>query len=81
MIDIGQGNALAGHQVLVVIKPGTSSGKRLRNLARQENRLVDATGGKLTRSLVVTVSNHIILSNQEPEELILRLNEYFGSEP
>jgi regulator of extracellular matrix RemA (YlzA/DUF370 family) len=78
LMDIGEGNSLAANQVLAILKPSTSPGKRLRSQARQGSRLVDATGGKPTKSLVVTVSNHVILSNQEPEELARRVNELLG---
>ncbi|MDR1871537.1 MAG: DUF370 domain-containing protein [Deltaproteobacteria bacterium] len=75
LMDIGEGNYMAANQVLAVLRPGSSPGKKLRGLAKSDNRLVDATGGKGAKSLVVTVSNHLILSNQDPDELAKRLNE------
>jgi regulator of extracellular matrix RemA (YlzA/DUF370 family) len=80
LMDIGDGNSLAANQVLAIIRAGTAPGKRLKAQAREHFRLVDATGGKLTKSLVITTSNHLILSNQEPEELARRLNEFLGLE-
>jgi regulator of extracellular matrix RemA (YlzA/DUF370 family) len=79
LMDIGEGNSLAVNQILAVIQANTSPGKRLRAQAKRLARLVDATGGKPTKSLVVTCSNHLILSNQEPEELTRRLNEFLDS--
>jgi regulator of extracellular matrix RemA (YlzA/DUF370 family) len=78
LLDVGEGNSMAANQILVILNPNTAPSKRLRAQAKQVGRLVDATGGKLTKSLVVTASNHLILSNQEPEELAKRLNELLG---
>jgi regulator of extracellular matrix RemA (YlzA/DUF370 family) len=75
LIDIGQGNAMAPDLVLAILKPGSAPGKRLKDQAAQAGLLVDATGGKLTRSMVVTVSNHLILSNLTTHELTAAINK------
>ena len=46
--------------------------RRLREDARAEGRLVDATQGRRTRSIIVTDSNHIILSSIQPETISQR---------
>ena len=78
LMDIGEGNSLAACQVLAILRPGSAPSQKLKAGAKAQNLLVDATGGQKTRSLVITVSNHLILSNQEPEELTRRLNEIFS---
>ncbi|MDR0548966.1 MAG: DUF370 domain-containing protein [Deltaproteobacteria bacterium] len=76
-MDIGQGASLAASQVLAILKANTSSSRKLKGVAKDLNVLIDATGGKPARSLVVTLSNHLILSAQDPEELTQRLNEIY----
>ena len=46
--------------------------KRLREDARAEGRLIDATQGRKTRSILVTDSNHVILSSIQPETISQR---------
>ena len=52
--------------------------KRLREDARAEGRLVDATQGRKTRSILVTDSNHIILSAIQPETISQRFAQEEG---
>ena len=51
---------------------------RLREAAKAENRLIDATQGHKTRSIVVTTGNHIILCGVNPETLVQRIKESEG---
>ena len=46
--------------------------KRLREDARAAGRLIDATQGRKTRSILITDSNHVILSAIQPETLSQR---------
>ena len=50
------------HRVVAVVMPGSAPMKRLREKATQADRLVDATHGRKTRSIIITDSNHVILS-------------------
>jgi regulator of extracellular matrix RemA (YlzA/DUF370 family) len=43
--------------------------RRLREEARDQGRLVDATQGRKTRSIIVTDSNHVILSAIQAETI------------
>ena len=61
------------HRVVVVATPGSSPMKRLRDEAQARGKLVDATQGRRTRSIVVTDSDHVVLSAFNPETLAARL--------
>lgn len=75
LINIGFGNyALAG-RVVAVINPSSSPMRRLREDARSEGRLIDATQGRKTRSILVTDSNHVILSAIQPETISQRFTQ------
>jgi hypothetical protein len=69
MVNIGFGNCLATARVVVVARADSSPLKRLIEKAWSENRLVDATSGRKTRSVVITDSNHVILSHQSPSTI------------
>jgi len=66
MINIGFGNTVAVARVVVVARADSSPLRRLIDNAAGENRLIDATSGRKTRSIVVTDSHHVILSHQSP---------------
>jgi len=74
LLNIGFGNAVVAERVIAVITPSSASGKRLREEARENNRLVDATHGRKTRSIIIMDSSHIILSAMQPETLGNRLS-------
>ncbi len=80
LVNIGFGNTVISHRVVAVIMPGSAPMKRLREEARNSQRLIDATHGRKTRSIIVTDSNHIILSAVHGETLSLRLSGNHGSQ-
>ncbi len=74
LINIGFGNTVLSTRVVAVIMPNSAPMKRLREDARTSQRLIDATHGRKTRSIIVTDSNHIILSAVHGETISLRLS-------
>ncbi|HJA77209.1 DUF370 domain-containing protein [uncultured Desulfovibrio sp.] len=72
LINIGFGNYVLAGRVVSIVSPASSPMRRLREDARAEGRLVDATQGRRTRSIIVTDSNHIILSSIQPETISQR---------
>ncbi|MBN1497816.1 MAG: DUF370 domain-containing protein [Spirochaetes bacterium] len=78
LINIGFGNAVVAERVVVVITPASASGKRLREEAKENNLLIDATHGRKTRAIIVMDSNHIILSAMQPETIANRLMNLEG---
>lgn len=68
-IHIGYGNLVAAAHVEAFMMPGSSPMKRLRHRAAAEARLVDATSGRKVRAIIITDSNHVILSAVAPETL------------
>ena len=78
LINIGFGNTVVSHRVVAVIMPQSAPSKRLREEARQEQRLIDATHGRKTRAIIVTDSNHVILSAVHADTLSQRLSGNHG---
>jgi regulator of extracellular matrix RemA (YlzA/DUF370 family) len=75
LINIGFGNVVVASKVVAVVSPGSAPMKRLRDEAREAGRLVDATEGRRTRSIIVTDSGHIILSAIQPETIAAKFTE------
>jgi extracellular matrix regulatory protein A len=73
LINIGFGNAVVAQRVIAVITPQSASGKRIREEAKENSLLIDATQGRKTRAIIIMDSNHIILSAMQPETLAGRL--------
>ncbi len=74
LINIGFGNSVVRDRIVAIISPNTAPAKRLREEARRENRLIDATQGRKTRSLIITDSNHVILSAVQTETIAQRFS-------
>jgi regulator of extracellular matrix RemA (YlzA/DUF370 family) len=73
MLNIGYGNLVAISRVIAVVSPQSSPMRRLREQAGQHRKLVDATEGRRTRSMIVMDSDHVILSAINPETLATRI--------
>jgi regulator of extracellular matrix RemA (YlzA/DUF370 family) len=74
-MHIGYDNHVPYWKVAIILTPGGNAGKRLRGKAEMDGRLMDATGGRKTRSMVVTDTNQVILSAVAPETLRERLEK------
>ncbi len=73
LLNIGFGNYVVSARVVAIVNPASSPMRRLREDARSEKRLLDATQGRKTRSIIITDSNHVILSGIQAETLGARL--------
>lgn len=79
LVNIGFGNVVAAEKVVAIVTPGSAPIKRIREEAKKSGRLVDATQGRRTRSIVVTDSNHIILSALQAETITQRFSAVKGT--
>lgn len=61
-IKIGFGNVVSANRIVAICSPESAPVKRLVQEARQNGRLIDATYGRRTRSVIFTDSDHIILA-------------------
>ena len=74
LVNIGFGNSIVSRRVVAIISPNAAPIKRLRDEARDEKRLIDATQGRKTRSVIITDSNHVILSAIQSETISQRFS-------
>ncbi len=72
-MNIGFGNTVIANRVVAIVSPASAPMKRLKEDARQANKLIDATMGRRTRSIIITDSDHIILSGVQAETIAQRL--------
>jgi len=72
LINIGFGNTVVAGRVIAVVQPKSSPMKKLKESAKSAKKLIDATEGRRTRSIIITDSSHIILSSVQPETLMMR---------
>lgn len=75
IINIGLGNYVIARRVVGIINASSSPVKRLREEAKAQGRLIDATQGRKTRSILLTDSNHVILSSIQPETISQRFSQ------
>lgn len=73
LLNIGFGNVVASHRVVAIVTPGSAPVKRLKDNAKRSGKLVDATQGRRTRAVIVTDSDHVILSAVAAETITQRL--------
>ena len=72
MINVGFGNSIVASRILAVVNPHSSPMKKLKDEAKRNNRLLDVTEGRRTRSIIILDSNHVVLSSVQPETITLR---------
>ena len=81
LLNIGFGNSVVTDRIVAILSPSSSPMKRLKDEAREEKRLIDATQGRKTRSIILTDSNHVILSSILAETVAQRfLSDGAGKE-
>ncbi len=74
LLNIGFGNTVVADRVVAIVNPSSAPMKRLREEAKNNSKLIDATQGRRTRAIVVTDSNHVILSAIQAETISQRLS-------
>ncbi len=73
LVNIGFGNVVAVSRIVAVVNPGSAPVRKMREEARDRGKVVDATEGRKTRSILITDSDHIILSALQVETLVQRI--------
>ncbi|NLV89061.1 MAG: DUF370 domain-containing protein [Tissierellia bacterium] len=72
LINIGYGNIVAANRIIAVVSSESAPIKRLIQDAREKGLLIDATYGRKTRAVIITDSQHIILTPVQPETVANR---------
>ncbi|HAA04003.1 MAG TPA: DUF370 domain-containing protein [Syntrophobacteraceae bacterium] len=73
LLNIGFGNTVVANRVVAIVSPTSAPMKRLKEDAKEGNKLIDATMGRRTRAIIITDSDHVILSGVQAETIAQRL--------
>jgi extracellular matrix regulatory protein A len=73
LLNIGFGNTVVANRVIAIVSPTSAPMKRLKEDAKEGNKLIDATMGRRTRAIIITDSDHVILSGVQAETIAQRL--------
>lgn len=80
LVNIGFGNIVSADRLIAIVSPESAPIKRIMQEAREAGRLIDATCGRRTRAVVITDSDHVILSAIQPETIANRLDAREGAD-
>ena len=75
LINIGFGNMVSASRLVAIVSPESAPIKRIIQDAKDRGTLIDATYGRRTRGVLVTDSDHVILSGVQPETVANGLND------
>jgi regulator of extracellular matrix RemA (YlzA/DUF370 family) len=73
LLNVGFGNVVVAVRVVAIVSPNSAPMRRLKDHAKDLGKLIDASQGRKTRSVIVTDSDHVILSGIQPDTLAQRL--------
>ena len=73
-INIGYGNMVAVDRIVTLVSPDSAPIKRLIQDAKDDGRVIDVTCGRKTRAVIITDSEHVILSAIQAETIANRLD-------
>jgi len=76
LINIGFGNMVSSSRIIAIVSPESAPIKRIIQEAKDRGVLIDATYGRRTRAVIITDSEHIILSAVQPETIGNRVTDY-----
>lgn len=72
-LNVGFDNAVMAARIVAVVDAAPLPVRRLREAAVRHGKLIDATNGRRTRAVIVTDSDHVVLSSLQPETIVQRL--------
>ncbi|MBQ6265114.1 MAG: DUF370 domain-containing protein [Clostridia bacterium] len=75
LINIGFGNLINSDRIVAVVSPDSAPVKRMIQDCRERGTLIDATHGRRTRAVIITDSDHVVLTYLQSETVANRLNE------
>lgn len=80
LLNLGFGNTVVADKVVAILSPNSSPMKRVKDEAKEDKRLIDVTHGRKTRAMIITQSNHVILSAIQAETVSSRFESLMNKE-
>ncbi|MBR4727325.1 MAG: DUF370 domain-containing protein [Clostridia bacterium] len=75
LINIGFGNLVNAGRMVAIVSPESAPIKRMIQESKEKGNLIDATHGRRTRAVIITDSDHVILTYLQSETVANRLND------
>ena len=75
LVNIGFGNMVSANRMIAIVSPESAPIKRIIQDAKERGTLIDATHGRRTRAVIITDSDHIILTYLQSEAVANRMSE------
>ncbi len=75
LVNIGYGNMISAERIIAIVSPDAAPVKRMVQGAKDRGMLIDASCGRKTKAVIVTDSDHIVLSALQPETLSHRAQQ------
>ena len=79
-INIGFGNMVAAERIVTIVSPDSAPVKRLVQDAKDSGRVIDVSCGRRTRAVIITDSEHVILSAVQAETIANRVDNNSDAE-
>lgn len=73
LVNIGFGNVVCRHRIVAIVSPESAPIKRMIQDAKDKGRLIDATYGRRTRAVLITDSDHVLLSSVQADTVSHRM--------
>lgn len=77
LMNIGFGNVVHTEKIVAIITPDSAPAKRIIQRSKEEERIIDATQGRRTRSVIIMEQNQVVLSALQPDTLSGRFLEFY----
>lgn len=75
LVNIGFGNMVSAERMIAIVSPESAPIKRIIQEAKENGNLIDATHGRRTRAVIITDSDHIILTYLQAETVANRMSD------
>lgn len=75
LVNIGFGNLVSANRMIAIVSPESAPIKRIIQDAKERGTLIDATHGRRTRAVIITDSDHIILTYLQSETVANRISD------
>ena len=73
-INLGFNNMILDERIVAIVSPDSAPAKRTVAEAKESGRIIDCTGGRKTKCVIITDSDHVVLSALSADSLSARLN-------
>lgn len=73
LLNVGFGNTVIVDRIVAVVNTGSSPARKLKEVAKNNGKLIDVTEGRRTRSIIVMDSDHVVLSSVQTETISQRM--------